>query len=142
MRASRAKPRVTRITRIARMTSALSVRIREIRGLKDGASRLANPSVWVRVGPWFLFAALAGCSGKPAQAPAAAQAAALDCSLSFEALKAKVTGQPELVAAPKEPGEPYDWYNSADGATSYVVTEAGAPGHPAILMERAAGGQE
>jgi hypothetical protein len=85
--------------------------------------------------------ALTACSPKTAEPPAP-QAVALDCSLSFEALKAKVAGQPGLVAAPKEPGEPYAWYNSADQATSYVVTEPGAPGHPAVVMERAAGGQE
>jgi len=83
--------------------------------------------------------ALAACSPK-AQAPAP-QAAALDCSLGFEALKAKVVGQPHLVPAPKDPNEPYRFYSSEDQRTSYLVTEPGAPGHPAIMMQTAARGQ-
>jgi hypothetical protein len=82
-----------------------------------------------------LLLALAGCSPK-AEAPAP-QPAALDCSLPFEALKAKVVGQPHLVPAPKDPNEPYRFYSSEDQRTSYLVTEPGAPGHPAILMQRA-----
>jgi hypothetical protein len=66
----------------------------------------------------------------------------LDCSQPFEALKAAVVAQPDLVAAPKDPGEPYRFYTAADQATSYMITEEGAPGHPAILMQHAAGGRE
>jgi hypothetical protein len=65
-----------------------------------------------------------------------------DCSLGFEKLKAKITSQPGLVQAPKDPAEPYEWYTSADQATSYVITEPGAPGHPAILVQHAANGNE
>jgi len=82
---------------------------------------------------------LAGCSQGTGvtRAPGATR---LDCSPGYEAVKARIAGQPGLTRAPKEPGEPYDWYSSADQQTSYVITEPGAPGHPAIVMERAAGG--
>jgi hypothetical protein len=71
-----------------------------------------------------------------------AEVVRLDCTQGFERLKAAVAAQPGLVAAPNDPGEPYRWYNSADQATSYVVTEPGAPGHPAIVVQHAAGGRE
>jgi hypothetical protein len=61
----------------------------------------------------------------------------LDCALSFDALKAKVTAQPNLNAAAQEPGEPYRAYTSADGGVSYFITQPGAPAHPAILMQQA-----
>ena len=66
----------------------------------------------------------------------------LDCTPGFEALKAKIVATPGIVQAPKNPGEPYEWYNTADQTMSYVITEPGAPGHPAILMQVAAGGRE
>jgi hypothetical protein len=88
---------------------------------------------WIWVGA--ALAALGACSPKaPAPAP---QAAALDCSLRFEVLKAKITAQPHLVPAPKDPNEPYRFYSSEDQRTSYLITEPGAPGHPAIMMQRA-----
>jgi hypothetical protein len=62
-------------------------------------------------------------------------AAVLDCAKGFEALSAAVAATPGMTRAPKTPGEPYSFYNAEDGKTSYVVTEAGAPGHPAILMQ-------
>ena len=65
---------------------------------------------------------------------------ALDCSQSFDALKSKITTQPNLVPAPQEPTEPYRAYSTADGHASYFITEPGAPAHPAILMQQAAGG--
>jgi hypothetical protein len=61
----------------------------------------------------------------------------LDCSLPFEALKAKIVAQPHLVPAPKDPAEPYRFYSTDDGATSYLITEPGAPGHPAIMIQKA-----
>ncbi|THD79355.1 MAG: hypothetical protein E7812_09790 [Phenylobacterium sp.] len=82
---------------------------------------------------------LCACSPKPAPP---AQAVQLNCGQTFEALAAKIAAQPGMTQAPKEPGEPYRFYTTADQATSYVVTEPGAPGHPAILMQRAAGGAE
>jgi hypothetical protein len=75
--------------------------------------------------------ALAACAPKAQPAPAA-----LDCRQPFEALKAKITSQPGLNAAPPEPGEPYRVYSSADGQASWFVTEPGAPAHPAILMQQ------
>jgi hypothetical protein len=79
-----------------------------------------------------LLAALAACAPK-APPPSAI---ALDCSQSFEAQKAKITSQPNLNAAPAEPGEPYRAYSTADGKASYFITEPGAPAHPAILMQQ------
>jgi len=63
-------------------------------------------------------------------------AIALDCSQPFEAQKAKITAQPNLNAAPAEPGEPYRAYSTVDGKASYFITEPGAPAHPTILMQQ------
>jgi hypothetical protein len=83
---------------------------------------------------------LAGaCAPKPEAA--APTAMALDCSQPFEAQAAKITAQPYLVPAPHESAEPYLFYSTQDGRTSYLITEKGAPGHPAIMMQRASGGQ-
>ena len=79
------------------------------------------------------------CAPK-AEAPVAAPLA-LDCAMPFEAQAAKLTAQPRLIPAPKEPGEPYRFYSTEGGSVSYVITEKGAPGHPAILMQAASGGQ-
>lgn len=54
---------------------------------------------------------------------------------------AKLASQAHLVPAPLAPGEPYDFYSTEDGRVSYLITEKGAPGHPAILMQRAGGGE-
>jgi hypothetical protein len=86
--------------------------------------------------------AVCACSAKTEKSITISQTVTLDCGLGFDALKAKIVAQPGLLQAPKDAGEPYDWYTSADQATSYVITEPGAPGHPAILMQHAAGGQE
>jgi hypothetical protein len=80
---------------------------------------------------------LGSCAPK---APAVA-AVTLDCSLGFDALKAKITAQPGLNPAPQEPTEPYRAYSTADGHASYFITAAGAPAHPAILMQQAQGGE-
>lgn len=88
-----------------------------------------------------LALSLGGCV-KQAEQKTVITYEAPNCALGFEALKAKITGQPGLVQAPKDPGEPYEWFTTADQATSYVITEPGAPGHPAILMQHAAGGQQ
>ena len=61
----------------------------------------------------------------------------LDCSQPFTAQAEHIAAQPGLKGAPKDPAEPYRWYSSEDGATSYLVTEPGAPGHPAIMMQKA-----
>ena len=36
--------------------------------------------------------------------------------------------------------EPYSYYSSADGRTSYLITRPGSPAHPAIMIQRARGG--
>ena len=84
---------------------------------------------------------LVACAPKT-EAPALPAAVELDCSLGFEALAAKVTTQPGLKPAPQEPGEPYRFYSTADGQASYMITEKGAPGYPAILMQARAGAGE
>ena len=62
---------------------------------------------------------------------------ALDCSLSYEALRTQVLAVPGLKAAPQERGEPYRFYNVVGGGEAFVLTEDGAPGHPAILKQEA-----
>jgi hypothetical protein len=87
-----------------------------------------------------LTLALAGaCAPKP-EAPAPT-AMALDCSQPFEAQVAAIKAQPHLVPAPHESAEPYLFYSTEDGRTSYLITEKGAPGHPAIMIQQASGGQ-
>lgn len=80
--------------------------------------------------------ALTGCTGE-AEAPVAYKA--LDCAQPFEAQAAALVAQPHLVPAPKDPAEPYRFYSSSDGRTSYLITEPAAPGHPAIMMQQAQG---
>jgi hypothetical protein len=64
----------------------------------------------------------------------------LDCAQPFEAQAAALTAQPKLDPAPVEPAEPYRFYSSLDGATSYLITQPSAPAHPAIMMQKAGGG--
>ena len=54
--------------------------------------------------------------------------------------RAKLIAQPNLKPAPEDRAEPYRFYSSDDGRTSYLITKPGAPGHPAIMMQRAEGG--
>lgn len=75
------------------------------------------------------------CAPKPVEAPAP-QPLTLDCVLGFEALSAKIAAEPGLTRA-VAPGEPYRYYNAADGGVSYVVTEPGGAGHPAIVRQTA-----
>jgi hypothetical protein len=82
-------------------------------------------------------AALAACAPK-GEAPQPGPVG-LNCALPFQTLKAQIVGQPGLVPAPKDPNEPYRFYSMADGRTSYLITEPGAPGHPAILMQKSQG---
>ncbi|WP_374468965.1 hypothetical protein [Phenylobacterium sp.] len=70
--------------------------------------------------------------------PPSAAPLALDCAQTFEALSAAVTAQP-LNKAPGDPAEPYDYYSTHDGKASYLITRAGAPGHPAIMMQQVKG---
>jgi hypothetical protein len=63
----------------------------------------------------------------------------LDCAKPFAEQAAAIVGQQHLAPAPDDPAEPYSFTSSADGKTSYLITKAGAPGHPAIMMQKAQG---
>jgi hypothetical protein len=82
--------------------------------------------------------ALAACSQKSEDN--APQYLSLDCHKPFDDQAAAIRGQAHLNPAPHAPGEPYAYLSSDDGRTSYLITEPGAPGHPAILMQVAGGG--
>ena len=86
-----------------------------------------------------MLLALAACS--PNAGPAAPGALKLDCRQPFEAQAAAIRAQPNLAKPSHEPGEPYTFFSTADGAISYVITDAGAPGHPALIRQEASGGQ-
>jgi CubicO group peptidase (beta-lactamase class C family) len=75
------------------------------------------------------------CAPEPVEAPAPA-ALVLDCAQGFDVLSAKIAAEPGLTRA-TAPGEPYRYYNAADGHVSYVVTEPGGAGHPAIVRQTA-----
>ncbi|MDZ4373686.1 MAG: hypothetical protein U1C74_19995 [Phenylobacterium sp.] len=79
---------------------------------------------------------IAACAAEPE-----AQAAYLDldCAQAFEAQTTALVAQAKLNPAPVEPAEPYRFYSSADGRTSYLVTQPTAPAHPAIMMQKARG---
>jgi len=68
------------------------------------------------------------------------RALSLDCAKGFDALAREISARPGVMPAHKEPGEPYRFYSEADGSASYMVTEPGAPGHPAILKQVVAAG--
>jgi hypothetical protein len=85
--------------------------------------------------PPLALLALAACAPKPP--PSAVQ---LNCQLPYETLKTQILAQPGLDAKPVEPGDPYRAYSLDDGRVSYMLTEPGAPAHPAILMQEAGGG--
>src|SRR5690606_25376266 len=99
------------------------------RGLPRGAG--------VRALALALLLTASGCAPKtePPRPPLA-----LDCGEGFEALSSAIAAEPGLKLA-DAPGEPYGFYNSADGALSFVVTRPGAPAHPAVLRQIAAGGR-
>jgi hypothetical protein len=80
------------------------------------------------------------CACAPKTEPAA-ELLGLDCAQPFEVQAAKLIAQPSLKPAPEDRAEPYKFYSSDDGHVSYLITKPGAPGHPAIMMQRAAGGQ-
>jgi hypothetical protein len=82
--------------------------------------------------PLLLLGACAPKTERPAPA------LALDCSQSFVDLTARVLTQ-TLTPAPEDPAEPYRFFSTPDGRASYLITKAGAPGHPAIMMQRAVG---
>ncbi len=80
------------------------------------------------------------CACAPRTEAPAPAAFALDCAQPFEIQSARVRAQPHMVAAPHESAEPYSFYSADDGRTSWLITEPGAPGHPAIMMQSAVGG--
>jgi hypothetical protein len=82
---------------------------------------------------------LCACAPKPQEAAFAP--IGLDCAMPFDVQSAKITAQPHLLPASHAPGEPYFFYSTDNGRASYLITEKGAPGHPAIMMQTAAGGQ-
>ena len=81
---------------------------------------------------------LAACSQKAGDA--AFRPLTLDCRQAFADEAKAITAQPHLVPAPHAPGEPYAFYSTDDNRVSYLITEPGAPGHPAIMMQTAANG--
>lgn len=81
---------------------------------------------------------LAACS--PKAEPTAPAALNLDCKKPFEAQAAAIRGQPNLAPPSHEPGEPYTFYSTVDGRVSFVVTDTGAPGHPALIRQEAVAG--
>ena len=86
-----------------------------------------------------ILLALVACAQNPE--PAARAALKLDCGQPFAAQAAAIRAQPNLAPPSHEPGEPYVFYSTTDGRVSWVVTDAGAPGHPALIRQEALGGQ-
>jgi len=81
------------------------------------------------------------CACTPQAVATSDPALPLDCSVPFEAQTAKIVAQSDLTQAPHDVNEPYRFYSTTHGRASYLITEPGAPGHPAILMEVAERGQ-
>ncbi|HEX5262895.1 MAG TPA: hypothetical protein VFW13_05175 [Phenylobacterium sp.] len=82
------------------------------------------------------------CACSPKAAPIVVDPAiGLDCSLPFDVQAAKIVAQTDLTQAPHDPLEPYKFYSTTHGRVSYLITEPGAPGHPAIAMEVASKGR-
>ena len=90
--------------------------------------------------PYLALALLLLCACAPKVEPAEIQLLGLDCTQPFEAQAARLVAQPGLQAAPKDYAEPYHYYSSEDGRTSYLITLKGAPGNPAFMMQKAGGG--
>jgi len=86
-----------------------------------------------------LTALFAACACAPPQAPPPPPSAAfkLDCGRSYEALSADVLALSDLKRSPATPGEPYRYYATGDGTLAFVLTDPGAPGHPAIFRQDA-----
>ena len=86
--------------------------------------------------PWALplMGALAACT--PAEPPPRPPMT-LDCALGYAALSAAIVAEPGMKPAPKDRGEPFRYFNAQGGQSSFMITEPGAPGHPAILKQQA-----
>ncbi|RAK56497.1 hypothetical protein [Phenylobacterium deserti] len=78
-----------------------------------------------------LPATLVACAPEPPPPPVQ-----LDCNQSFDALRSAITAQPGIDPKPLDGAEPYRFYSAAQGKASYMITEPGAPAHPAILMQQ------
>ncbi len=89
--------------------------------------------------PW-AFAALIVFACGPATPDDTSPVLALDCTLPFETLTARVLAQ-QLVAAPKDSAQPYRFYSTPDGRGSYLITDPDAPAHPAVMRQEAGDGQ-
>jgi len=76
---------------------------------------------------------LCACAPKPPPQPADFK---IDCALGYEALAARIAAIPGIRLA-NTPGEPYHYFNTADGQASYVVTLPGGAGHPAVIQQSA-----
>ena len=86
--------------------------------------------------PWALplMGALLVSACAPAEPPPR-PALVLDCAAGFDALSAAIVAEPGMRPAVKERGEPFHYFNAEGGQASFMVTEPGAPGHPAILRQ-------
>jgi len=91
-----------------------------------------------RRGAPLLLLTLAACSPKATEQPVAYLD--LDCAKPFDAQVAAIIAQPQLVPAGTVGSEPYSYYSSTDGRTSYLITRPGSPAHPAIMIQRAHNG--
>jgi hypothetical protein len=88
----------------------------------------------VKAGALLLAGALTACAPKPPPAPPADFR--IDCALGYDQLAARIAAIPGVKLA-RTPGEPYHYFNTADGHASYVVTLPGGAGHPAVIQQRA-----
>jgi hypothetical protein len=93
----------------------------------------------VLAGPLCVVCALAACSDR-LDPDAAVAYLDLDCARPFEEQVAAITVQPKLTPAGVVGAEPYHYYSSTDGRTSYLITREGSPAHPAIMIQRAGKG--
>jgi hypothetical protein len=84
---------------------------------------------------WALLALSAGACSPAAPPPPAPLA--FDCAAGYEALARRIAAHPGMTANRSDPGEPYRFFTEAGGSVSYVVTQPGAPGHPAIVRQAA-----
>ncbi|WP_337188628.1 hypothetical protein [Phenylobacterium sp.] len=109
--------------------------VRGSRSASGALSRAVSRALPGAVGS-SLFAVLCACAPEPESRTTYLD---LDCQQPFDAQSAAVVSQAKLNPAPVEPAEPYRFYSSADGRTSYLVTQPTAPAHPAIMMQRARG---
>ena len=88
----------------------------------------------MRAGALLLAGALTACAPEPPPAPPADFK--IDCALGHDALAARIAAIPGVMLA-RTPGEPYHYFNTADGHASYVVTLPGGAGHPAVIQQSA-----